>query len=85
MGATIAELAGIPSAFNLNFLGFADKLVGNLFLIFGGLMISILVGYKALSKADAALRKADGVIKKTRAAKSNGKKPDPPSRTRRRK
>ncbi|MCH8026350.1 MAG: DNA gyrase subunit A [Chloroflexi bacterium] len=40
---------------------------------------------KALGKADAAMRKADGVIRKTRAAKSNGKKPDPPSRTRRRK
>ena len=40
---------------------------------------------KALGKADAAMRKADGVIRKTRAAKSNGKRPDPPSRTRRRK
>ncbi len=48
-------LAGIPSAFNLNFLDFADKLVGNLFLILGGLLISILVGYRARDRADAEL------------------------------
>ena len=36
---------------------------------------------KALGKADAAMRKADGAIRKTRADKSNGKKPDPPART----
>ncbi len=48
-------VAGIPSALNIDFLAFADKLVGNLFLIFGGLMISILVGYKILDQADEEL------------------------------
>ena len=48
-------LAGLPAAFSLNFLAFVDKLVGNLFLIFGGLMISILVGYKVLAEADGEL------------------------------
>ena len=38
---------------------------------------------KALGQADDAMSKADDAIRKTRAAKSNGKKPDPPSRKRR--
>ena len=35
---------------------------------------------KALGQADDAMRKAEGAIRRTRAEKSNGKKPGPPSR-----
>jgi NSS family neurotransmitter:Na+ symporter len=53
----VTALAGIPSAFNLNFLGAVDKLVGAFLLILGGLLTSILVGYRVLPKAQAELAK----------------------------
>ncbi len=49
-GSLIA-LAGLPSALNLNFLAFADKLVGTFLLMVGGLFTAILVGYRALPQA----------------------------------
>jgi NSS family neurotransmitter:Na+ symporter len=48
-------LAGIPSAYNLNFLTFADKLVGTFLLMVGGLFTAILVGYRALPPAQQEL------------------------------
>ena len=48
-------LAGIPSAYNLNFLTFADKLVGTFLLMLGGLFTAILVGYRALPQAQEEL------------------------------
>lgn len=53
-GALIT-LAGLPSAMNLNFLSFADKLVGTFLLMVGGLCTAILVGYRALPQAKAEL------------------------------
>ncbi|MFQ5703814.1 MAG: sodium-dependent transporter [Gemmatimonadales bacterium] len=51
----LITLTGVPSAFSLNFLGAADKLVGTFLLMLGGLLTSILVGYKILPKAQAEL------------------------------
>jgi len=48
-------LAGVPSAYNLNFLTFADKLVGTFLLMVGGLFTAILLGYRALPKAQQEL------------------------------
>ncbi len=65
-GAAIA-LAGVPSAYNLNFLDLADKLLGNVLLMFGGLMTAILVGYKILPQADAELAEGMGNVPLRRA------------------
>jgi NSS family neurotransmitter:Na+ symporter len=54
MGAIIT-LIGVPSAFNTDFLGAADKFVGEFLLIFGGLFTCLFVGYKILPQADAEL------------------------------
>lgn len=51
----IITVVGIPSALSLNFLGAADKLVGNFVLILGGFLTAIFVGYKVLGQADAEL------------------------------
>jgi NSS family neurotransmitter:Na+ symporter len=50
-------LAGLPAAFNINFLGAADTFVGNFLLIVGGFFTAILVGYTILGKADEELAK----------------------------
>lgn len=64
-GIAIA-LAGIPAALNTDWLGLVDQVVGNVFLIFGGLMMALLVGYAwsrgaddelALGFGNAALRR----------------------------
>jgi NSS family neurotransmitter:Na+ symporter len=54
MGGVIT-LVGVPSAFNLNFLGAIDQVVGQMLLIVGGLFTAIFVGYKILPQADAEL------------------------------
>ncbi len=54
MGGVIA-VAGIPSAYNTDFLGAVDSLVGNFLLIVGGFCTALLVGYKLLPRADAEL------------------------------
>ncbi len=51
----VITVLGLPSAFNLNFLGAMDKFVGALLLIIGGFFTSILVGYRILPQADAEL------------------------------
>ena len=51
----IVLLMGLPSAYNLNFLDFADKLVGQTFLMIGGLFTAILVGYRIRPQADDEL------------------------------
>ncbi len=51
----VIALFGIPSAFNLNFLGAVDKFVGVFLLIIGGFFTSILVGYRILPEADREL------------------------------
>jgi NSS family neurotransmitter:Na+ symporter len=55
-GGLIA-LLGIPSALSLNFLDFADKFVGNVLLMVGGLFTSILVGYSILPQAQEELER----------------------------
>jgi NSS family neurotransmitter:Na+ symporter len=52
---SVILIAGVPSAMNLNFLDVIDKLVGTVLLMLGGLMTSILVGYRILPQADAEL------------------------------
>ncbi|MEE8115549.1 MAG: sodium-dependent transporter [Gemmatimonadales bacterium] len=48
----LITLLGIPSAFNLDFLAFADKLIGNVLLMVGGLFTAILVGYRIRPQAE---------------------------------
>jgi NSS family neurotransmitter:Na+ symporter len=55
LSGTFIAMLGVPSAFNTNFLGAADALVGNFLLIVGGFFTAILVGYKILPQADAEL------------------------------
>jgi NSS family neurotransmitter:Na+ symporter len=52
----LVTLAGLPSAMNLNFLAFVDKLVGTFLLMVGGLCTAILVGYRALPQTKAELQ-----------------------------
>lgn len=58
-GLVIAVL-GLPSAYNLNFLDFTDKLVGQTFLMVGGLFTAVLVGYRIRPQAEAEL--AQGLL-----------------------
>ncbi|TFG64009.1 MAG: sodium-dependent transporter [Gemmatimonadales bacterium] len=53
-GIMIAVL-GLASAMNLNFLGVMDKLVGTVLLMLGGLLTSILVGYRIREQAEAEI------------------------------
>jgi NSS family neurotransmitter:Na+ symporter len=53
-GVAIA-VAGIPAALNTDWLGLVDKVVGNVLLIFGGLMTALLVGYAWSRGADEEL------------------------------
>lgn len=48
-------LLGIPSALDTNWLGLVDQVVGNVFLIFGGLMTALLVGFVWSRGADQEL------------------------------
>ncbi len=45
LGAAIA-LLGVPAATSLEVLGWMDRLAGNLFLVFGGLALSLFVGWR---------------------------------------
>ena len=51
----IIAILGLASAVNLNFLGVMDKLVGTVLLMLGGLLTSILVGYKIRDQAEAEI------------------------------
>lgn len=55
LSGSLIIVAGLPSAYNLNFLAMADKLVGTFMLMLGGLFTAILVGYYALPQAEAEL------------------------------
>ncbi len=43
--AATAFAVGVPSALSTNWLGLVDQVVGNVLLIFGGLMTAVLVGF----------------------------------------
>jgi len=60
LGAACA-LLGIPSALDLGVLGFMDQLAGTLFLVFGGLMLSIFVGWVMPDPIAEARQGAEGV------------------------
>jgi NSS family neurotransmitter:Na+ symporter len=51
----VAILAGVPSAFNTDFLGAVDGIVGNFLLVVGGLLTCVFVGYRILPEADREL------------------------------
>jgi NSS family neurotransmitter:Na+ symporter len=44
LGGLIA-IIGIPAALDIDFLGLMDKVAGNVLLVFGGLVLSIFVGW----------------------------------------
>ncbi|MFQ5700133.1 MAG: hypothetical protein ACE5IL_17865, partial [Myxococcota bacterium] len=44
LGAAIFAL-GVPSALDIRVLDWTDRLAGTLFLVFGGLMLSLVVGW----------------------------------------
>ncbi|MDJ0785737.1 MAG: sodium-dependent transporter [Myxococcota bacterium] len=52
-GGLIA-LLGVPSALSLDVLGLMDQIGGNLFLIFGGLLLSVFVGWVMPDAMDEA-------------------------------
>lgn len=53
-GAAIA-LAGIPGALSSDWVGFLFQLVGQAFLVFGGLLLAVIVGYVWRDSARAEL------------------------------
>jgi len=44
--AALTAALGIPAALDLEWLGLMDQVAGNLFLVFGGLMLAIFVGWR---------------------------------------
>lgn len=60
-------LVGIPSALDTDFLGRLDKWVGEVALVFGGVMIAVLVGYLWWPSADAELAKGFPTLSYRRA------------------
>jgi NSS family neurotransmitter:Na+ symporter len=60
LGGVIAVL-GIPAAMSLAVLGFMDQLAGNVLLVFGGLMLSIFVGWAMRDPMAEVRQGADGV------------------------
>ena len=60
LGAACA-LLGIPAALDLDVLGLMDQVAGNLFLVFGGLMLAIFVGWVMPDPLREVRRGAEGV------------------------
>lgn len=60
LGAACA-LLGVPAALDLDVLGRMDQLAGNLFLVFGGLMLSLFVGWVMRDPVAEALQGAEHV------------------------
>ena len=60
LGQAIA-LLGLPAAMDLDVLGWMDTLAGNLFLVFGGLMLSLFVGWRMIDPMGEVSRGAEGV------------------------
>jgi NSS family neurotransmitter:Na+ symporter len=59
-GGVIAAL-GVPAALDLDVLGWMDTIAGNIFLVFGGLMLSIFVGWVMRDPLADVSRGAEGV------------------------
>lgn len=55
VAGTAVTLLGLPSAFDLAFLDFTDKFVGQTLLMVGGLFTALLVGFRARRQAEAEL------------------------------
>jgi len=49
-------LTGIPAAFSLDVLDVMDKIAGNVFLVAGGLMLAVFVGW-VMPDPEAEIRK----------------------------
>ncbi len=60
LGQAIA-LLGLPAAMDLEVLGWMDRLAGNLFLVFGGLMLSLFVGWRMSDATEQVALGAEGV------------------------
>ncbi|MEN8183297.1 MAG: sodium-dependent transporter [Myxococcota bacterium] len=60
LGGAIA-LLGVPAALDLEVLGTMDQLAGNLFLIAGGLSLSLFVGWRMEDPLGEVSRGAEGV------------------------
>jgi NSS family neurotransmitter:Na+ symporter len=60
LGLAIA-LLGIPAAMDTDILGWMDTLAGNLFLVFGGLMLSLFVGWRMPDAMAQVTPGAEGV------------------------
>ena len=59
-GAAIAAL-GVPSALSLDVLGLMDQVAGNVFLVLGGLLLSLFVGYRMEDPITEVRNGAEGV------------------------
>jgi NSS family neurotransmitter:Na+ symporter len=58
---SLCALLGVPAALDLNVLGLMDQIAGSLFLVFGGLMLSIFVGWVMPDPVAEARHGAEGV------------------------
>jgi len=59
-GAAITAL-GVPSALSLDVLGLMDQVAGNVFLVLGGLLLSLFVGYRMEDPIAEVRNGAEGV------------------------
>lgn len=57
----IITAVGIPAAFNLDVLAVMDQLAGNVFLIVGGLLLAIFVGYVMPAPEEEVRKGAPGI------------------------
>ncbi|MBW2315730.1 MAG: sodium-dependent transporter [Deltaproteobacteria bacterium] len=58
---SLCALLGVPAALDLDVLGLMDQIAGSLFLVFGGLMLSIFVGFVMPDPVGEARQGAEGV------------------------
>jgi NSS family neurotransmitter:Na+ symporter len=60
LGSLIFAL-GVPAALNIDVLDWMDKLAGSVFLVFGGLMLALFVGWRMEDPLDEVQRGTTGV------------------------
>ena len=61
VAAVSITLFGLPAAFDLNMLALMDQIGGNVMLVFGGLMLSIFVGWVMADPVEEVSAGTDGI------------------------
>ncbi len=61
VAAVCITLFGLPAAFDINILGLMDQIGGNVMLVFGGLMLSLFVGWAMPDAIDEVSAGTSGI------------------------